>query len=187
MGRMLEEDRPRILGRIRVPRTKDRVASDRRKQPWPLIRQRSFRWQGPECQSACPRLGRWARCLCLPIAFRDIRGHRADEDRQRRCCECFQLSSFANGSDPLFVEFIGAGPGQGDCPELQLCRDCLRINKVHAYAVHGDAVEGFVKGGDQADDLKLVLLSEDMKCPGAVLSRTPREKCLGLQFGVASV
>jgi len=66
-----------------------------------------------------------------------------------------------------------------DLPERQPDRFCLSVQKFGANRVHGDAIEGLVHRGEQADDLDILSLAKRVQRPGAVLATAPRKQRLG--------
>ncbi len=81
-------------------------------------------------------------------------------------------------SHPQFIVRIGAGPGQRDFQERQLCGRRLCPDQFHADAVHGNAVRCAVKRGDETSDFNVGMLTKHVQHPGAVLAGTPEEQGL---------
>ncbi len=93
----------------------------------------------------------------------------------------------AGGRHRLFIDFVAAGPGQGNFPERQAGGVCLRLQQRVARAVHGDALEMRVDGGEQADNFYFAALAEHMESPRTVFAAAPGEKDLSLQSDVHSL
>src|SRR5690606_18657384 len=66
--------------------------------------------------------------------------------------------------------------------ELALAIGAGGREEVAADGVHGDAVVDLVDGGEQADDVDLAALTQDVERPGAVLAAAPGEERAGFHF-----
>ena len=63
---------------------------------------------------------------------------------------------------------------------LVQARGCgLRLQQGRAYGMHGDAIMDFVDGGEQADDLDVAALPQDVQRPGTVFPAAPGEQGFG--------
>jgi hypothetical protein len=73
----------------------------------------------------------------------------------------------------LLVLLVGAGPWQRDLPERKTGGLGLLAKEFIAKAVHRDAAEMLIDGGEQADELYCGILLQQVKSPGAVLATGP--------------
>lgn len=80
------------------------------------------------------------------------------------------VAGFAHG---FFVVCVGAGPGERDDVQGQACGGGLGCEEFAAGAVHGDAIEGGVEGGEEAGDLVFGIALEEVQGPRAVFAAAP--------------
>ena len=89
----------------------------------------------------------------------------------------------ALGTSPLadcchagFEVGVGTGEGEIDLPDGEAGGSGLLVEEGFAVAVDGDAAKVLVDGGEEADDLVLALLAEEMERPCAVFAAAPTEE-----------
>jgi hypothetical protein len=75
-----------------------------------------------------------------------------------------------------FILVVGAGPGKRYGMERKAGGAGLSFEQGAAGAVHGDAIEGGVEGGEEAGDVVLAALAEATEGPRTVFAAAPGEK-----------
>lgn len=83
------------------------------------------------------------------------------------------IAGFAHG---FFVVCVGTGPGERNDLQGEACSGCLRFEDFAASAVHGDAIEGGVEGGEEACDFVVGIALQSEQGPGAVFAAAPRDE-----------
>jgi hypothetical protein len=79
---------------------------------------------------------------------------------KRNCVDALIDSAFADVGHALLIDFIGAWPGQRHNPQGQLSGFGLSFQHGTARAVHGNALEFGVQGGQQAGQFNAGLLAQ---------------------------
>src|SRR5262249_6932781 len=100
--------------------------------------------------------------------------------------DAFRPCPFDDAPHPLIVDFIRAGPRQGNNPERKPSGYRLSVDQFHPHAVHGDAPEGFIVRRHQPYHFDLATLAQQVQRPGTVLARTPRQEGLRFHAGTPS-
>jgi hypothetical protein len=77
-------------------------------------------------------------------------------------------STEGRGHQRLVVR-VRAGPRQQDRPQRETRRRCLRRDQLTTHRMHRHTIGGLVEGGEQPDELDIVLLAKLVQGPGAVL------------------
>ena len=107
--------------------------------------------------------------MCLAVG-----AHVAEEEIAEGDGVDVLVSGTATGvGHALFIDFVGAGPGERDVPERKLRGGGLCYEDGAASAVHGDTIEFGVDGGEEADDFDAGLVTEQVEGPGTVFSAAP--------------
>ena len=75
------------------------------------------------------------------------------------------------------IGLVRAGIGDRQHMQRQAGGLGLRLDQRAPHAVHGDAIEGGVDGGDQPDQLDVIALAQQVQRPGRILARAPAQQC----------